>query len=109
MCQSPPASLPDDDRILAGFSGAGKRWSNIRAVALRDFVKCSDGRLYHFAMAADALRAASKRQTYKETSEAKNERQKRWRERVKELSAQLVPRALRRRPERLWRRLRVCL
>ncbi|MCW6512625.1 hypothetical protein [Lichenifustis flavocetrariae] len=23
--QSPPASLPDDDRVLAAFSGAGKR------------------------------------------------------------------------------------
>src|SRR5690606_19396091 len=45
--QIPAASLPDDDRVLAHLSGAGTRWKKIKDMALRGFVKCTDGRLYH--------------------------------------------------------------
>jgi uncharacterized protein YdaU (DUF1376 family) len=45
--QHPPGSLPDDDAVLASFSGAGRRWQKVRKNALRSFVLCSDGRLYH--------------------------------------------------------------
>src|SRR5215469_10930319 len=51
--QSPPASLPDDERVLAAFSGAGKRWPKVRTVAMRGFVKCNDGRWYHRVLAAE--------------------------------------------------------
>ena len=74
--QSPPASLPDDDRVLARFSGAGSRWPKVKAMAMHGFVKCSDGRLYHPVLAAEALNAWKKRTAYK----ADQERLKRWRE-----------------------------
>ncbi len=48
--QVPAGSLPDDDLILADLAGFGRvvrEWKRIRPGALRGFVKCSDGRLYH--------------------------------------------------------------
>lgn len=55
--QVPAASLPDDDRVLAHLSGAGGGWRKVRAVALRGFVKCRDGRLYHPVIAEKAAAA----------------------------------------------------
>src|SRR5947207_757450 len=56
--QVPAGTLPDDDRILAGLSGAGARWKRVREVALRGFVRGADGRLHHAVIeqaAEDAL------------------------------------------------------
>jgi hypothetical protein len=58
--QVPAASLPDDDRqlsSLAGYGRAVKEWAKVRAGALRGFVKCSDGRLYHPVVAEKAREA----------------------------------------------------
>lgn len=55
--QVPAASLPDDDRLLARYSGAGSNWRKVREGALRGFVKCSDGRLYHATIAEKAREA----------------------------------------------------
>ncbi len=55
--QVPAASLPDDDRILAHLSGTGSRWPKLREVALRGWVRCSDGRLYHPVIAEKAADA----------------------------------------------------
>lgn len=55
--QVPSASLPDDDRMLAHLSGTGPRWKRLRVHALRGWVKCSDGRLYHPVVAEKALEA----------------------------------------------------
>ena len=59
--QIPAASLPDDDNVLARILGYGRdvrSWSKLRAAgALRGFVKCSDGRLYHPDIAETATRA----------------------------------------------------
>jgi hypothetical protein len=55
--QSPPASLPDDDVSLAQWAGCGrdlKAWRRLREGALRGFVRCSDGRLYHPIVAEKA-------------------------------------------------------
>jgi hypothetical protein len=58
--QMPAASLPDDDEWLAkrvGYWHRGKidtDWPAIRDGALRDWIKCSDGRLYHPTLAAKA-------------------------------------------------------
>lgn len=60
--QVPAASLPDDDRILARLSGAGTRWKKVRDQALRGFVLCTDGRLYHPVIAEKALEAWAHRQ-----------------------------------------------
>lgn len=59
--QVPAASLPDDDAAMARLLGLGrdvKGWKKLRAAgALRGFVKCSDGRLYH-EVVAEKARAA---------------------------------------------------
>jgi HNH endonuclease/Protein of unknown function (DUF1376) len=55
--QTPAGSLPNDERLLAAFSGAGSRWKKVRAVALRGFVECSDGRLYHREIADNVNQA----------------------------------------------------
>lgn len=58
--QVPAGSLPDDDRVLAHLSGAGAKWRKVKAMALRGFFKCADGRLYHPTVAekvADAWKA----------------------------------------------------
>lgn len=55
--QAPAASLPDDDRVLSQLSGYGRAvaaWQEVKAGALRGFVKCSDGRLYHPVVAEKA-------------------------------------------------------
>ncbi|MFL9905832.1 hypothetical protein [Paraburkholderia sp. RL17-337-BIB-A] len=58
--QLPAASLPDDDEWLAkrvGYWHRGKidrDWPTVRDAALRDWIKCSDGRLYHPTLAAKA-------------------------------------------------------
>jgi len=54
--QQPPASLPNDDRLLAKYSQA-KNWKKVREGALRGFVLCSDRRLYHPVIAERALNA----------------------------------------------------
>lgn len=59
--QLPAASLPDDDQWIATTAGYALRgkidraWTKVRAGALRKYVKCSDGRLYHPVVAEKAL------------------------------------------------------
>jgi len=57
--QVPAASLPDDDRVLAFLAGGLTlmRWRKVRDVALRGWITCSDGRLYHPLIAELALDA----------------------------------------------------
>lgn len=54
--QVPAASLPSNDRMLAKLSQAEK-WKTSREHALRGWVHCSDGRLYHPVVAEKALEA----------------------------------------------------
>lgn len=53
--QVPAASLPNNDRILALLSGAGAKWKKVKEVAMRGFVLCADGRLYHHVIAEKAM------------------------------------------------------
>ena len=58
--QVPAGSLPDDDISLARLAEFGrdlKTWRKVKAVAMRGFVKCSDGRFYHPVVAEKALEA----------------------------------------------------
>lgn len=58
--QVPAASLPDDDRVLAKFTGyqrAPDAWQSIREGAMRGWIKCADGRLYHPVVAEKANEA----------------------------------------------------
>lgn len=62
--QVPAASLPNNDRALAKFAGYGRSdtaWRAVREGALRGFVLCQDGRLYHRVLAQKALGAWRKR------------------------------------------------
>lgn len=61
--QVPAASLPKEDRLLANLAGYGrdmKGWMAVRDGALRGFVECSDGRLYHPVIAEKANEAWAK-------------------------------------------------
>lgn len=46
--ETPPGSLEDDEDVLMDFAMCKeRRWPEVREVVLRNWVKCSDGRLYH--------------------------------------------------------------
>lgn len=56
--QRPAGSLPANDKVLASYVGAPLgRFLKIRAMALRNFYRCSDDRLYHPVLVKDALRS----------------------------------------------------
>jgi hypothetical protein len=59
--QVPAASLPNDEKVLAHLSGAGPQWRRVRDVALRGWVLCADGRLYHPVIAEKAITAFTSR------------------------------------------------
>lgn len=60
--QIPAASLPDDDRILARMAGYSlTEWPALKAMALKGWELCSDGRLYHPLIADLAVKASLKR------------------------------------------------
>lgn len=54
--QTPAGSLPDNDRMLAHLSQCSN-WASVKEQALRGWIKCSDGRLYHKVVAEKALEA----------------------------------------------------
>ena len=58
--QIPAASVPADDKWLAKASGYGrvvKEWARVKAGAMRGFIECTDGRLYHPVVAEKAREA----------------------------------------------------
>lgn len=83
--QVPAASLPDDEETLAAYAGYArdlKGWRKIKAGALRGYVLCDDGRLYHPVVAAYALEAWSEREEYraeKDNVDARKTRERAWR------------------------------
>lgn len=81
--QVPAGSLPNDDRVLAHLSGAGTRWAKVRAIALRGWVECSDGRLYHPLIATKAIEAWESRIKHGTKREADRKRLQDWREKRK--------------------------
>lgn len=55
--QVPAGSLPDDDKALSSLAGYGRaigEWQRHREGAMRGWIKCSDGRLYHPVVAEKA-------------------------------------------------------
>lgn len=67
--QMPGGSLPDDERLLAHLSGA-KRWQAVKKMALKGWIKCADGRLYHPTVAQKAMEAWSSRLLRRARTEA---------------------------------------
>ncbi|QQQ19821.1 hypothetical protein JIP62_06975 [Brevundimonas vitis] len=68
--QIPAGSLPDNEAVLTKLIGLGRdvrTFRKHRAGAMRGFVKCSDGRLYHPVVAEQVLEAWERK------------RQQRWR------------------------------
>lgn len=60
----PAGSLEDDDVALADLAMCDRRkWSKIREMIMRGWIKCSDGRLYHPVVAEKALAAWSKQRS----------------------------------------------
>ena len=83
--QVPAASLPDDDRLLAALVRLDNRaWKKVREVALRGWIKCSDGRLYHPVVAEKACDAWKDRTTYRAKREKDRARLEAWREAKKQ-------------------------
>lgn len=61
----PAASIEDDDDVLADFAMCDpKRWKKIKVEALRGWIKCSDGRLYHPVVAEKAIDSWFKKVVY---------------------------------------------
>ena len=74
--QIPAASLPDDEVAQCRLAGLGrdlKAWRKVKGRALYGFVACSDGRLYHRALAEFALESWARRLKDRE-------RKAKWRE-----------------------------
>ncbi|MBS0522254.1 MAG: hypothetical protein JSS04_01360, partial [Proteobacteria bacterium] len=60
--QVPAASLPDNDRVLAEHAGVTPTvFRRLKPQALRGWIKCADGRLYHPFLAEIALDAWKRR------------------------------------------------
>jgi hypothetical protein len=79
--QLPPASLPDDERILAAFADMPlARFRRLRPLVMHGFTLCSDGRFYHRVVADQVLKVWPSVLKKRQEREADNERLKRWRE-----------------------------
>nr|WP_249207047.1 DUF1376 domain-containing protein [Burkholderia cenocepacia] len=90
--QVPAASLPNDDRVLAHLAGLSEnpaKWKKVRDVALRGFIECSDGRLYHPVIAEKAIEAMQRRDDHAEREENQQTRQQQHRERRKAMFERL--------------------
>jgi hypothetical protein len=87
--QSPGGSLPGDERVLAHLSGDRANWPAVREVAMRGWLLCSDGRYYHPVVAEKAVEAWARRGDWRERVGNKHERQQRWRNKLRVLTARL--------------------
>ncbi|WP_412021519.1 DUF1376 domain-containing protein [Burkholderia cepacia] len=88
--QVPAASLPSDDRLLAHLAGIElATWRKRKEIALRGWILCNDGRLYHPVIAEKALEAMGRREEHAEREENTQSRQQRLRERRKAMFEQL--------------------
>jgi len=78
--QQPAGSVPNDERVLQRLSGLEPgAWKRAREMAMRGWVECSDGRLYHPVVAEKAIEAWGRRLKYQERREADRDRLRDWR------------------------------
>jgi Protein of unknown function (DUF1376) len=68
--QVPAGSLPDDDNLHRTWAGVPE-WESVRGTALRGFIKCSDGRLYHRVICGKALAAWNERKRFRRAAQAR--------------------------------------
>lgn len=69
-CQVPAGSLPNNDVILEHLSQARRAWPKVREHALRGWVLCSDGRLYHPVVAEKVRESWERKLAQKGRTEA---------------------------------------
>jgi uncharacterized protein YdaU (DUF1376 family) len=80
--QRPAASLPDDDKVNSAFARLPlARFRKLKDAVMHGFVKCSDGRLYHPVLAAEAAKAYEKKISFQKRRAADAQRIRNWRER----------------------------
>lgn len=89
--QLPGGSLPNNERVLASFSGADKRWPKVREMAMHGFVLCSDGRFYHRVLCEEVERAYKAKCAHKTRRETDQKRLAEWRARQKETQSETPP------------------
>lgn len=78
--QRPAASLPNDDKVISAFARMSlPRFRKLRDEVLRGFVLCSDGRLYHQTLSAEARKAYERKTHFKRKREVDAERLRKWR------------------------------
>lgn len=78
--QRPAASLPNDDQVISAFARMSlPRFKKLRDEVLRGFVLCSDGRLYHQTLSAEARKAYERKTHFKRKREVDAERLRKWR------------------------------
>lgn len=87
--QAPAGSLPADDRVLAHLSGTGNRWKKIKNMALRGWIQCADGRLYHQVVSEQVMTAWSARGQHRGRVERQNNRKRQQRDERAQLMADL--------------------
>jgi hypothetical protein len=68
--QVPAGSLPDNDDLHRTWAGVPD-WESVRGTALRGFIKCSDGRLYHRVICEKALTAWNERKRFRRAAKAR--------------------------------------
>jgi len=71
--QIPAGSLPDDDMVLSRLAGFGRvvnEWREHKVGALRNWIKCVDGRLYHPTVSSKANEAWEAKQKQRERTAA---------------------------------------
>jgi hypothetical protein len=86
--QVPAGSLPRNEGSLAMLART-QHWTEVRTMALRNWVLCSDGRLYHPIVAAKAMEALPLRQEYVHKKSSEAERKERERKERKDMFARL--------------------
>lgn len=80
--EEPAGSLPDNDRLLADMAGYGvavSAFCEIKEAAMRGWVKCDDGRLYHPVVCQIAAEMFKKKKKKQEDNAAERARKKRKR------------------------------
>jgi|GEM_PF-2196909 len=81
--QVPAGSLPNSDRALATLADFGRdieAWQDVKERALHGFIECSDGRLYHPMICAEAIESYEERLRKSKRRSDDKERLKQWRE-----------------------------
>jgi hypothetical protein len=68
--QVPSGSLPDNEDLHRTWANVPS-WESVRDVALRGFIKCSDGRLYHRIICQKALDAWNERKRFRRAAKAR--------------------------------------